>query len=66
MSTPVAQTPDKERDVAASPAIVVSTPGQEKEGEPSEIETDETPIKVTRTMKKTPQRSACKTEGMVS
>ena len=66
VSTPVAQTPDKERDSAASPAIVVSTPGRENEGEPSEMETEETPIKITRTTKKTPQRSACATEKMVS
>lgn len=59
MSTPspVAQPADQDKPVAASPAIVVSTPHREREAEPDEMEAEETPVKVTRTSKKTPQRS---------
>ena len=58
VSTPVTQPPEK---VTASQVVVTSAPHQEKEAEVGEVEMEESPVRITKSVKRTPfNRSVCR------
>ena len=55
----MSQPQEKDKPTASTAAASPATPSQQKETEQDEGEMEETPVKATRTARKTLQRSMC-------